>query len=706
MTMKAECAHEAGHVLFTDKKAWENACDRGLLLQHILNVLEDARVERAVANTYPGTLNWLRFKNEYLCRSREDCGEAAVAFLWGLCSYAMAGRVPDALDQETKGLVEKCRPFVDEARLARDTWEVLDRAEKIHTLVKDAFPAPNLPPIAMTGTDSPREAPQGPLDPRRVPVKRRKQRENDSSPEEPQEDKVGCQTDGEDNRQSADDESDGSRDNSEEDSGNEPEVSEPGEETEGDSSGEDDNSIEGDGDGSGGTNAGADTGDKDSDDGSAGDGDPPSKDKSLPDDGEDDSGEEAGDADADSEDSGDAENKDSNDDPSSWNDDEQDADFNSDDSSEGDSSGQDAGSGSQDGEDDSPAGDDQNDQNDDPGDSGEEDESDDFSDLLEEARKEFSAMAVAAERQEKESARSATPEPNWTKVQEEVSQDLHRGCYFEWRDLPPSPKAYQKLIQAQQGTVRRLVEEIRKALEFRATVPRRNLKKGRLDAGSLWKLRVPDPQVFSRREVPGDIPELAVYLLVDCSGSMGDPQYTSRGSSAKPKIDMAREAACALHEACAQLKIAHCVVGFVSDFPYTDLYQAVGWKERDGAAIASLTDHSACNRDGYVIRVVARELGLRPEPRKVLIVLSDGLPNDGMDGRYSIRSTSVPVADTAKAVREIERKGVGVVGVYFGNESDLPRAQTIYNRLVYVQNVGNLPVILGRVLKQVITQGA
>jgi nitric oxide reductase activation protein len=101
---------------------------------------------------------------------------------------------------------------------------------------------------------------------------------------------------------------------------------------------------------------------------------------------------------------------------------------------------------------------------------------------------------------------------------------------------------------------------------------------------------------------------------------------------------------------------------------------------------------------------VAKELELRPEPRKVLVVLSDGLPNDDADIRYCLYNGGLP--DTARAVRELERRGVGVVGVFFGDRDDIDKARRIYNRLVYVENLENLPTVLGRVLKQVVAGGA
>lgn len=212
---------------------------------------------------------------------------------------------------------------------------------------------------------------------------------------------------------------------------------------------------------------------------------------------------------------------------------------------------------------------------------------------------------------------------------------------------------------------------------------------------------MPDPRVFSRRETPGDVPAVAIFLLVDCSSSMW--WSVRSGGGRVQKMELARAAACVLHEACGALGVPHTVAGFNSFYPETWFYRAVGWGDRDGTKIPSLEPGWA-NRDGYAVRVVAEELELRPEPRKVLVVLSDGLPNDDADDRYRVRSGGLP--DTARAVRELERKGIGVVGLFFGDEEHVSWARQIYNRFIFVQDVGRLPVILGRVLKEAVTGGA
>ena len=71
LSQKAATAHESAHLIFTSEKDWKDFC-RGLLEAHILNIVEDARVERAMANLFPGTLRWFRFTNEYIFVNRKD----------------------------------------------------------------------------------------------------------------------------------------------------------------------------------------------------------------------------------------------------------------------------------------------------------------------------------------------------------------------------------------------------------------------------------------------------------------------------------------------------------------------------------------------------------------------------------------------------------------------------------------------------------
>lgn len=700
VSMKTGCAHEAGHILFTNKNDWESAVARGPLFQNIVNILEDARVERAVANAYPGTLLWFRFSNEYIMQNRTDWGEGADAFLKGLCAYAVAGVVPDALSPKEKSLIEKCKPFADQARVSDSTFGAFLQAEEIFKLVEAAYPGVSVPPPPpMPGTATPQVAPGGTLDPRRTrplggPESKGKSGREDSlkelgadqepdgaagpaesdlgseaapepdAPDEPEPDSEPAESDnagsaeaepGEPSSENIDQEPDSTSGHPE----SEPKPGEP--EPGGEPSGV----------GPAGLESGEPSPESDSDSGELNPGD-----ESTPE-----SGESELDGESEHGAPGRTEPELGKPEP------EPGADPFS-----GDNPGDPGVADEEDfGPDPEPAG--ENFFCGFPEEPGEGCGDPELKELLDDAAEELSKIESGAEREENLRARETALELDLDQVSEELARSIHAGVQLEIIDLPADPPGYQALVQSQAGLIRRLADEIRKALEYRRSVPRRALKKGRLDPGALWKTRLADPGVFCRADEPGSDPALAVYLLVDCSGSMiGE------------KMNAAKSAATALHEMCNTLGVTHCVTGFNSDGGRpVQHWPAVDWNKRDGARIASLEPNFS-NRDGFSIRIAARELAARREPKKLLAVLSDGLPSDHRNsGALGIPNYwgDLAVADTARAVREAERAGIGVVGIYFGGESDLPQARMIYNHLVYAPYPEALPAILGREFKKV-----
>jgi len=316
----------------------------------------------------------------------------------------------------------------------------------------------------------------------------------------------------------------------------------------------------------------------------------------------------------------------------------------------------------------------------------------DYNTLLDDADKELATIKEAESRAEK--ARPLeTPDITEDEIAAKFSADLHDGVEFRLVDLPADRLTYEKYYCEVKPIIFQATEEIRKALEYKSAFAERNLRKGRLDSGALWKIRVNDNHLFQRINQPGDMPTLSIYLLVDCSGSM----------EANSNMYNARLAAILLYEVCAALKIPVNVTGFTGDIDsYRDVvhFRAVKFGASPEAkyAIAKLKAMSQ-NRDGYSIRVTTKELLIRPETHKVLIVLSDGLPLMP----YLSYTGKSAVIDTAKAVREAEKQDIRVIGLFFGDEWHISQAQKIYNNLIFVRTVSTLPRLIGRVLKKVIT---
>ncbi|SHE95722.1 von Willebrand factor type A domain-containing protein [Desulfofundulus australicus DSM 11792] len=741
LALKASCAHEAGHIRFTDKNIWQEARRRGgNLLAHILNIIEDARVERCMANIYPGAMLWFRFMNDYIFVNRKDWGTGPRALLGALVCYAVVGRVPDSIasQEDVMELVRKCAPHIDAGRLAKDTRGALECAAEILDIVKDYFSSYTLPEEVFTaGTESPEEAPEGELDPRREPklpeISRKEfhshcgeEKKDEGGAREDRDEKESFDTDGSGDKtghgERLDEPGSGEGERSvslvppgEEDSSKED--SPEGDFLEEDFSEEDspeEDSFEEDSfmDGSPGSDSSKNDSSREPPEEEYGGGKYPEEDlpeeepEKFPGDESPSEGESPG-----SEDLVTIEEDDGDSSEEEFPDDEgfpelEELEDSLDDLPEG--KFPDEGFLEEEFEGDLPEegspegnGDESPDEEwgsetplELPGGgepSGDDIDMDDYLELLESAGEELETIETAASRVAKLEIPAA--DISEEEIVKELSRDIHKGVEFILKKIDPDRYArsqYEKLYSEVKGYISRTVDEIRRVLEYRAAVRERNLRKGKLDCGALWKLRTGDPKIFYKVNEPGDIPRLAVYLLVDCSGSMTGPS-----------IHAAKSAACLLYEVCEKLKIPVNVTGFtgeVSSWSDVTHYRAVGFGEADRKHAIARLDAFSQNRDGYSIRVAARELLLRNEEQKVLIVLSDGvpfMPYRGYGGETGVR-------DTALAVRETEKMGIGVIGLYFGPENYLVQAQKIYNNLVYVRDIGVLPRALGRVLKKVI----
>ena len=117
------------------------------------------------------------------------------------------------------------------------------------------------------------------------------------------------------------------------------------------------------------------------------------------------------------------------------------------------------------------------------------------------------------------------------------------------------------------------------------------------------------------------------------------------------------------------------------------------------------------NRDGLAIKATCDALLEREEENKILIVLSDGKPNDvkiGNDRSRSLRGESsykgmVGVKDTALEVRKARKQGILVLGVFTGKETDLPAEKIIYGKdFIYTKDIERFSDIVAMYLKKII----
>lgn len=164
-----------------------------------------------------------------------------------------------------------------------------------------------------------------------------------------------------------------------------------------------------------------------------------------------------------------------------------------------------------------------------------------------------------------------------------------------------------------------------------------------------------DSKMFQKRIAPTETPKPAFLVLVDESGSMGGK-----------KEEAARKTAIVMQAFCSRLNIPCAIIGHAAtdgSGPRVDLYEYVDFEDTDGKDKYRLMSIRARdnNRDGDAIRIVTKKFMRRDEEKKILMIISDGLPEArGYCGASANK-------DTAQAVIEAEKKGIKVIAAGIGS---------------------------------------
>ncbi|MDO5123100.1 MAG: nitric oxide reductase activation protein NorD [Eubacteriales bacterium] len=208
----------------------------------------------------------------------------------------------------------------------------------------------------------------------------------------------------------------------------------------------------------------------------------------------------------------------------------------------------------------------------------------------------------------------------------------------------------------------------------------------RLDAHALCRN---DGKVFYKNNLPQEIPELAVGLLLDESGSM----------CSCDRCTYARAAAIILYDFCQSLDIPVTVYGHSTGYhgsgESVDLYSYAEFDSFDQDDKYRMMDISArgSNRDGAALRFVAEKLSKRPEAVKLLILVSDGQP--AADGYYGTAAEE----DLRGIKQEYQRKGILFIAAAIGN--DKQNIERIYgDSFLDISDLTQLPTKLTNVVKR------
>ena len=231
--------------------------------------------------------------------------------------------------------------------------------------------------------------------------------------------------------------------------------------------------------------------------------------------------------------------------------------------------------------------------------------------------------------------------------------------------------------QLQRSLVRQLKDSRRGGKQTGLLIGRR------LDSHTLHRN---DGKVFYKNALPNEIPELAVGLLIDESGSMG----------CGDRCTYARASAIILYDFCRSLGIPVMVYGHTTGYSKgVDLFSYAEFESYDNDDKYRMMDIGArnSNRDGAALRFVAERLSKRQEDVKLLILISDGQPADwGYSG-------TAAEEDLRGIKKEYQRKGILFVAAAIGD--DKQNIERIYgDSFLDITDLNQLPVKLTAVVKR------
>lgn len=249
------------------------------------------------------------------------------------------------------------------------------------------------------------------------------------------------------------------------------------------------------------------------------------------------------------------------------------------------------------------------------------------------------------------------------------------------RLVKPTPTSYtrgaqvtSKVIQQNQGAIR----NIQNALMFQAgkrSVEEFGLRSGDLDDGGLHKLSYDSENIWSKKTLTR-LPDVAVGLLIDQSGSMSGP-----------KIVAARDLCISMAEALKRIAgVRLYIYGHTANQQgQTDMAIFEHYHPDHGGKTTNLGLIQAYsnNYDGFALKEAARFVSKDPAKRKYMFVIADGFPSGT---GYGGDPAQKHVASVVKFLKDRWHIQTYAFGVGIDSEGDFCE-QYGRDHTVFVRNV-------------------
>lgn len=225
-------------------------------------------------------------------------------------------------------------------------------------------------------------------------------------------------------------------------------------------------------------------------------------------------------------------------------------------------------------------------------------------------------------------------------------------------------------------------------------------RSGDIIISKIWRNQVlGDDNIFMKKS-KNEEHDISVDILLDSSASQDGRE------------EIVAAQAYIIAEALVSLNIPTRVYGFSNFFNYLVMREFRDYNDSI-AANKNIFEYktSGSNRDGLAMKFISKQMDSLENSNKVLIVLSDGKPNNKIDlgtvGFMKIDGqdyeNEVAIKDTAAEIFNMKMKGYHVLGVFTGDEEDLEDEKKIYGKdFAYIKRLDRFSRIIGFYLEQLI----
>ncbi|MBT8075373.1 MAG: nitric oxide reductase activation protein NorD, partial [Gammaproteobacteria bacterium] len=194
----------------------------------------------------------------------------------------------------------------------------------------------------------------------------------------------------------------------------------------------------------------------------------------------------------------------------------------------------------------------------------------------------------------------------------------------------------------------------------------------------------PDPRINMSHRHDGR--NIAVTLLLDLSASLDDiPEGCSQSI-----LELSQEAVALLGMAIDELGDPFAIAGFSSNTRHQVRYQHIKgfseeWDDEVKSRLAAM-QAGYSTRMGAAIRHAGHYLSHQKSDKKLLLILTDGEPSDvDADDQHLL------IADTAKAVKELDQAGVYTYCINLDPDADEYVQEIFGNQYTVIDKVERLP---------------